>query len=327
MDIYVKKERETKMIMTVDIGGTKTMWSLWEDDMLVETGREETESIEDFGDFLETQMQGKEIDAISFALAGPVRDHKLELTNTGQIIDLQEIQKRFAHIPTMVFLNDLEALAWSVDHLKGNQINIFRHGKGGVSEVGESGTTPREGAKAIVSLGTGLGIAAVTREGCVMPSEGGHLDFAPRSPKQHKLLERLEEKYGGHVSYERLLSGQGLANIYEVLSGEPRITPAEVSQKAAAGDAAALECFDVFTEILGAACGNYALVYMSSGGVYLGGGMAPKILPFMNMDIFESAFTDKGRFNDYLEGLPVYMIMDEAAPSIGAAAAIKAHRG
>lgn len=316
------------MIMTVDIGGTKTMWSLWENDTLCASGRTATESIEDFGEYLEKLMEGSEIDAISFALAGPVRDHKLELTNTGQIIDLQEIRKRFVHIPTMVFLNDLEALAWSVGELKGEQINVFRHGKR--AEISpakrsvETEETLPQGAKAIVSLGTGLGIAAVTREGCVMPSEGGHLDFAPRSPNQHKLLAWLEEKYGGHASYERLLSGQGLANIYEVISGGPRITPAEVSEKAAAGDETALECFDVFTEILGAACGNYALAYMSSGGVYLAGGMVPKILPFLNEDIFVRAFLDKGRFRDYLDSLPVYLIMDDTAPSIGAAAAIKA---
>ncbi len=315
------------MIMTVDIGGTKTMWSIWENDVLCETGRAETETIVDFGDFLEEKMRNSKIDAISFALAGPVKDHKFELTNTGQVINLQQLQKRFTEVSEMVFLNDLEALAWSVDYLKGEQIDIFRHGKGGAAEAGSSDPARREGAKAIVSLGTGLGIAAVTREGCVMPSEGGHLDFAPRNPKQHKLLSQLEKKYGGHVSYERLLSGQGLANIYEVLSGQPRLTPAEVSKKAAEGDAAALECFDVFTEILGAACGNYALAYMSSGGVYLGGGMVPKILPFLNVDIFEKAFLDKGRFNDYLDSLPVYLIMDDTAPSIGAAAAIKAHRG
>lgn len=304
---------EATMIMTVDIGGTKTMWAFWEREGMergepLATDRRTTASIDDFVAFLKELTAGKDIKSLCFAMAGPVTDNKLELTNTGQVIDLVRIRESLPQIRHMGFLNDLEALGHSIGHLHGAQLKTFREG------------VAKEGAKAILSIGTGLGIAAVTREGIVLPSEGGHVDFAPRTLRQHEILQHLEAKYDGHVSYERLLSGHGLANIYSVISGGRDIDPAEISSRAAEREQEALETFDVFTEILGAACGNFALVYMASGGVYLGGGMMPKILSFLDRQIFERAFLDKGRFRPYLEKLPVFVIMDERAPSLGAAA-------
>lgn len=317
------------MILTVDIGGTKTMWSLWEDGRVLQRGRETTVEIRDFCAFIQEKTAGKDMEAISFAIAGPIRNNKLELTNTGQIIDLGEIKERFSHVPRIRFLNDLEALAYSLSALQANQISEYC----GCCET--CGQLPEKGgAKAVISLGTGLGIAAVTREGVVMPSEGGHVDFAPVNHEQRRLLDMMEKKYGGHVSYERLLSGMGLSNIYAFMEAErgevkdqgtdeiEETEPAEISKRAAAGEATALEAFRLFTEILGAACGNFAMTFMASGGVYLGGGMTPKILPFIDKNVFVQAFTDKGRFCQYLGSLGVYAIMDEAAPSLGAACAV-----
>lgn len=322
------------MIMTVDIGGTKTMWAFWKDGAMCEKGKQPTASIKDFGDFIGDLIRDKDVEALSFALAGPVKDNKLELTNTGQIIDLQEIKERFSHVPHVVFLNDLEALGHSLLHLKGDQLGVFRAGKREEpSAAGTAGAADRveplqePGARAILSIGTGLGIGAVTREGIVVPSEGGHIDFAPRSEEQHRLLYFLEKKYNGHVSYERILSGHGLANLYEFITGDSEASPADVTKRAADGESAALETFRLFTEILGAACGNFAVIFMSSGGVYLGGGMTPKILPYIDADVFEKSFTDKGRFSEYIDGRFVYAILDEDAPSLGAACAVSRMAG
>lgn len=323
------------MIMTLDVGGTKTMWAFWGKNGLVESGRRPTETIGDFAmlikELIDAQDDQKirnsqgsrdghdarhnqtdlQIDALCIALAGSVTDDQFELTNTGQIIDLKQIRKSFPDIAHIAFINDLEALAHSLPHLTGKkQLMQFRKGN---PQKGAAG------AKAILSVGTGLGVSAVSREGIVLPSEGGHIDFAPCNDRQQRLFACLEKKYS-HVSYERLLSGQGLSNIYEAVSQTAGTIPAEITKAALSGEPAARQAFDLFTEILGAACGNFALTFLASGGIYLGGGMMPKILPLLDKSIFEEAFTAKGRFHSYLQQLPVYVVLDEAAPSIGAAA-------
>lgn len=324
------------MIMTVDIGGTKTLWTIWQKDEPIARDTCPTANINDFSDFLKTQMDdfisahpGAEITRLVFALAGPVTENIFSLTNTGQTMDLVQIREDFAHIPEIIFLNDLEALAHSIDHLNGpDQLAVFRstaHAKTQTS--GSSELSKPAGAKAVLSIGTGLGISAVSREGIVIPSEGGHIDFAPIGEKQQMIYEKLAVQYG-HVSYERLLSGQGLSNIFSCILEEdadsmacrPRqnMHPAQITALARSGNKTALEAFHIFTEILGAACGNYALVYNASGGIYLGGGMMPKILPLIDKKAFENAFTNKGRFKDFLNDIPVYVILDETAPSIGA---------
>ena len=168
-----------------------------------------------------------------------------------------------------------------------------------------------------------------------MPSEGGHIDFAPIGAKQRLIYDKLESHYG-HVSYERLLSGQGLSNIFSIIleeleSGDsdtmacrPRqkMHPAQITAMAKSGNKESLETFRIFSEILGAACGNYALTYMATGGIYIGGGMIPKTLPLIDKEAFENAYLNKGRFKDFLDNIPVYVILDETAPSIGAMRAI-----
>lgn len=345
------------MIMTLDIGGTKTMWAFWEESELVESGRQPTESISDFAGLIKELIDGLDdqkkrsgrddadnqsgrasqadqhsqsgrasrdclrIEALCIALAGSVTGDRFELTNTGQVIDLKQIKNSFPDIAHIAFINDLEALAHSLPHLTGEK-QLIQFRKNSMATDGITGSiaeSDAKGAKAILSIGTGLGISAISREGIVLPSEGGHTDFAPRNNRQHQLLAFLTKKYG-HVSYERLLSGQGLSNIYEVVSQTADAIPAEITKAALSGEPAARQTFDLFTEILGAACGNFALAFLASGGVYLGGGMMPKILPLIDKSIFEEAFTAKGRFRSYLQQLPVSIILDEAAPSIGAAA-------
>lgn len=321
------------MKMTLDIGGTKALWTIWQDAEVLDRGTAATNTITDFTEFIKTLTDdfttanhGCKITHLSFALAGPVTDEKLQLTNTGQIIDLAEIRVAFPDTDIIV-LNDLEALAHSIDHLTmPDQLALFR----------SAASSHAKGAKAVLSIGTGLGVAAVSREGIVIPSEGGHIDFAPVGAKQRLIYDKLESHYG-HVSYERLLSGQGLSNIFSIIleeleSGDsdtmacrPRqkMHPAQITAMAKSGNREALETFRIFSEILGAACGNYALTYMATGGIFIGGGMLPKILPLIDKEAFENAYLNKGRFKDFLDNIPVYVILDETAPSIGAMNCLK----
>lgn len=320
------------MKMTLDIGGTKTLWTIWEDSQVIDRGTVSTNTITDFTMFIKTLADESSFTHIAFAIAGPVTDEKLQLTNTGQIIDLAEIRAAFPDT-IIVVLNDLEALAHSIGHLTmPDQLTLFRsaassHAKGTACDVKSTSSK----AKAVLSIGTGLGVSAVSREGSIMPSEGGHIDFAPIGAKQRLIYDKLESRYG-HVSYERLLSGQGLSNIFSIIleeleSGDsdtmacrPRqkMHPSQITAMAKSGNREALETFRIFSEILGAACGNYALTYMATGSIYIGGGMIPKILPLIDKEAFENAYLSKGRFKDFLNNIPVYVILDETAPSIGA---------
>ena len=342
------------MILTCDIGGTKTLWTIWQNDNVLDRGTVPTNTIADFTDFIKSQTDSFTADRedstssagdltfthLAFAVAGPVTNDKLELTNTGQSIDLTEIRAAFPDAEVIV-LNDLEALAHSIDYLaEPEQLALFRSAvssgaKGTLTDSSNScefaGASAPVGAKAVLSVGTGLGVAAVSREGIVIPSEGGHIDFAPVGAKQRQIYDSLAKQYG-HVSYERLLSGQGLSNIFaciledadDTATCRPRqkMHPAQITAMAKSGNREALEAFHIFSEILGAACSNYALTYMATGGIYIGGGMMPKILPLINKAAFENAFLNKGRFEDFMNNIPVYVILDETAPSIGAMKAI-----
>lgn len=346
------------MILTCDIGGTKTLWTIWQDDKVLDRGIVPTNTITDFTDFIKTQTNSYTADLedstssaanrtfthLALAVAGPVTNDKLELTNTGQSIDLTEIRAAFPDAEVIV-LNDLEALAHSIDYLaEPEQLTLFRSvassdAKGTLTDSSNScefaGASAPVGAKAVLSIGTGLGVAAVSREGIVIPSEGGHIDFAPVGEKQRQIYDSLAKQYG-HVSYERLLSGQGLSNIFgcilekleeqgpDTAACRPRqkMHPTQITAMAKSGNREALEAFHIFSEILGAACSNYALVYMATGGIYIGGGMMPKILPLIDKEAFENGFLNKGRFKDLMNNIPIYVILDETAPSIGAQKAI-----
>lgn len=309
------------MIMTVDIGGTKTMCSLWDGSKLEKRQKLVTSSIRDFAAAVREFAGKASVESLCFSLAGPIRENRFELTNTGQVLYLQEMRERFSDVPKVAFLNDLEALAYSLPALPPEALSLFRGA--------EKPEAP--GAKAIVSLGTGLGISAVAREGNAIASEGGHIDFAPRDEQQQRLLSYLEGRYS-HVSYERLLAGQGISNLYQFLAADKTgaackacpedvpIEPARVTEQAFAGEETALETFRLLSRILGAVCGNFALTFMAEGGVYLSGGIIPKILPLLDKELFEEAFLDKGRFREWLEQVPVHVILEETAPSIGAAA-------
>jgi glucokinase len=230
------------------------------------------------------------------------------VTNLGWAIESAELSKRFG-IARVALINDFFAVALGVPLLQAEDL-VSLH----------PGDRKRGDPIAILGAGTGLGQAIVTFAGSdwgVIPSEGGHADFAPQDEEQARLFLFLQERHG-HVSWERLLSGMGLVNIFTFLGGRTE-SAAEVAQLAADGDPRAVRTFQIFVDIYGAEAGNMALRVLSRGGVFLAGGVAAKNLSFFTDGRFVTAFLRKGRFRDMLRAMPIDLIVNEKVGLIGAA--------
>jgi len=318
------------MILAGDIGGTKTVIGLFE-----ETGnrlqaiREETFPSQNYSTLEEifNQFMGPgsrpPLHAACFGVAGPVIEGKSKATNLPWELDERRLAEAL-RAPRVKLLNDLEAAAYGMLHIEPTDLCVLQPG------------SPRKGNIAVIAAGTGLGEAILYWDGAryhPMATEGGHADFAPRNDLEIGLLRYLQKEFG-HVSYERLLSGPGLFNIYRFLrdSGiaqEPewlrtRIAEddagAVVSEIGLAGDdPLCTKALNLFVSIYGAEAGNLALKALAIGGVYVGGGIAPKILPKLRDGTFTSTFADKGRFAELLRSIEVKVTLNLRAPLIGAA--------
>ncbi len=223
-------------------------------------------------------------------------------------------------------INDLAATAYGVIHLKPSEVAVLHRAE----------NPPEHGNIAVIAAGTGLGESALIWDMDryhPVASEGGHTDFAPRGEEQIELLRFLEAEFG-HASYERVLSGPGLANIYKFLRARSHVAePAWLSEQIAAGDHAAaiseaalagrdpvcVHALSMFCDIYGAEAANLALKVLALGGVYLGGGIAPKILPTLTNGAFVKAFLSKGRLNEILRRIEVRVALNPAAGLLGAA--------
>ena len=255
----------------------------------------------------------------AFGIAGPVREGRVETPNLPWVIEADDLARRLA-LPRVTLLNDLEANAYGVFTLEPEDL----------AELNAGRPSPT-GNAAIIAAGTGLGEAGLYASGSVLhpfAGEGGHADFAPRNDLEAELLARLRARLG-HVSYERVLSGPGLVNLYEFLrdTGRGREDVSLEGDPAAAIAGAALagrsplaeSALELFVSIYGAEAGNLALKMKATRGVYIGGGIAPKILPFLRRPRFMEAFTDKGRFRAFMEAIPVRVILNDATALRGAA--------
>ena len=259
-------------------------------------------------------------------IAGPVMDNSVKATNLPWFIEGTSLARQFA-LDSFVLINDLEANAWGVPALAPADLVTLNAGEPGAS-----------GNAAVVAAGTGLGEAGLYWDGKrhrPFACEGGHADFAPRNDVEIELLRYLTAKFG-RVSYERVVSGMGLCNIHEFLCQAPgrRETP-EILAAIAAPDAdvaaivsqAALdqaspvcvEALDLMVSIYGAEAGNAALKFMAYGGLYIGGGIAPKILSKMRDGTFLKAFLAKGRMGRIVAAMPVHVIMNPNTALLGAA--------
>lgn len=264
------------------------------------------------------------ITAACFGIAGPVIDNHSQTTNLPWVVDGPALAKRFG-IPRVQLLNDLEAAAYGILLLRPDEVEVLNQGA----------PPKKRQALAIIAAGTGLGEAILFWDGKTyrpMPSEGGHADFAPTNDQEIELLRYLRGQYL-HVSYERVLSGPGLHAIYEFLRDTKKNEPTWLAEKIKAGHAAveiaeaglagqadiAKQALDLFASIYGAEAGNLALKALSLDGVYLAGGMAPKLIKKLKDGTFMKAFTSKGRYKRVLANMPVKAVMNEQTALLGAA--------
>ncbi len=300
------------MLLAGDIGGTKTALAVFSPDdgphaPVVEEifASARYPSLEALAsEFLEEN--GLPVDRASFGVSGPVTGGKAAATNLPWEMDEARLGKALG-LRSVRLLNDLEAIARAAPFLGSEDLHTLN-----------AGTPDPEGALAVIAPGTGLGEAFLTREGSgyrAHPSEGGHADFAPTGELELGLLQHLLDRFG-HVSYERVCSGQGLPNVYGYLkeighAEEPswlteKLAAAEdptpIIVEAASDPEAPCElcvaALDVFVSVLGAQAGNLALTVVATGGVFLGGGIPPRILPFLDRGRFAEAFGRKGRFSE-----------------------------
>jgi glucokinase len=272
--------------------------------------------------FLDREPRG--VDAACFGIAGPVRNGRAEVSNLPWIVESSRLANELK-VGTTFLINDLEASAWGIGLLERKDLLTLNEG-----------TSTANGNQAVIAAGTGLGQAGMYWDGRqhhVFACEGGHTDFGPRSEIEVELLKYLMSKYG-RVSYERVLSGPGLLNIYQFLRdtgraeepdwlakamtvGDPAAT---ISKAALEGKSAICEkALDIFVGIYGAEAGNLALKVLATGGIYVSGGIAPKILPKLKDGNFREAFLDKGRMRPLLESTPVRVIVNENTGLLGAA--------
>jgi len=346
------------MILAGDIGGTKTHLALfdWKDDRTDPVRTEsfpskEYASLEEIlEEFLaprtpsaahhETEASPADPDeqpapsappeptriaAACFGVAGPVIENRSRTTNLPWVLDGEVLAKRF-DIPLVRLLNDLEATAYGILLLRPDELHVLN--------AGVPPTHPQ--AIALIAAGTGLGESILFWDGIryrPMPSEGGHADFAPNNDNEIELLRHVRSHYL-HVSYERVVSGPGIHAIYEYLRDAKKNEPTWLAEKVAAGDPAAeiaaaglkgqaeiaKQTLDMFASILGAEAGNLALKAMTLNGVYVGGGIAPKLLPKLTDGTFMRGFTNKGRYKRLMSTIPVYIVLNDRTGLIGAAA-------
>lgn len=247
-----------------------------------------------------------------FAVACPTHGPEIKLTNSTWRFRKDDIATRFGFARFAV-INDFEALAASVPSLTGDRLEVLR-----------PGTADPQAICLVIGPGTGLGVGGYVPAGAtwaLISGEGGHIGFAPTTDREVRLWQQMREKYG-RVSAERVLNGAGLGNIHRFLSGEAgqpveEIDGPEVSRRALSGDAIATEAVLMFFEILGSVAGDLALAFGSRGGVYIGGGITPKLLDFARRSRLVERFLDKGRIADLLAPVPISVIMDERAALYG----------
>lgn len=302
-------------IIAGDVGGTKTLLQLVEitgsDAAVIAERRFESGKYAMFDHLLREflALGDGDVNAACFAVAGPVLEDRAEVTNLEWLIECDELSAKFG-IPRIALINDFHAVALGVPLLDAPDLLSLQRGD-----------RQRGAPIAILGAGTGLGQAIVTfeRDGewVVIPSEGGHADFAPQDEEQARLFLALHERFG-HVSWERLLSGAGLVNIFAFLGGAT-VAANEVASLAAAGDERARRAFAIFVDVYGAEAGNMALRVLARGGVFLAGGVAAKNRDAFTDGRFVEAFLRKGRFSDLLETIPVDLITNEKVGLMGAA--------
>ncbi len=321
---------KTEYILAGDIGGTKTNLGIFS------MGKRRP-VMKAFNSYPSREYSGLEeiimaflsdnrfrVKKACFGLAGPVEKGVCKTTNFPWVVNASKIKKIFV-MEDVKLINDLSAMAAAVPYLTGSEIHVINKAQ-----------PEKNGNISLIAPGTGLGqgLLIYSEKGYIpVPSEGGHVDFAPNNCLETEFLRFLWGRYE-HVSLERIISGMGILNIYDYLKSTGKYKePGWLSLKIKGGDPAkvindsarekgqklCLKTIDLFLSILGSASGNLALTALTRGGVYIGGGIPPKLLWRIKEDTFMKRFTGKGRFKGLMEKIPVKMILNSNAAILGAA--------
>jgi glucokinase len=293
-----------------DVGGTHTRLAFFNGKECLDEKRYYNSKYSSLSEILTDFLSGSHPPSKAcLGVAGPVLDGKCSITNLTWTLDSKTFSKEF-NIPHFFLLNDLEAAAYGIALLPPHAFMVLNEGK-----------EFQTGHKAVISAGTGLGEAAIffsEERSFSLATEGGHSDFAPRYPEDLNFWLFLHQKYG-HVSYERVLSGKGICDLYFFLSKEEIEDPREISERALNQKCPlSIRALNWFVSFYGSEAGNLALKYLSLGGVFIGGGIAPNIISFFQTDLFMKSFLDKGRFRSLLEKIPVKIILEERVVLLGA---------
>lgn len=314
-------------VVAGDIGGTKTHLALIDEKhprQILKQKRYPSKDFENLEGILLDFLQGEgAIKVACFGIAGPIENGKCHATNLPWIIDSKTISKKL-HIPHVHLINDLEANAWGVGWLTKEELVILNEGVTGLV-----------GNQALIAAGTGLGEAGFYWDGKKyhpFACEGGHCDFGPMDHEQMELWHFLKAQYD-HVSYERVLSGPGLLALYQFFIQTGKEKESEKTKAAMTADnpskvitemalkkecKACMRALEMFVFIYGGEAGNLALKFLSFGGLFIGGGIAPKIVDVMKSGLFMKGFLSKGRFSKVLSQVPIKLILNENTALLGA---------
>ena len=325
------------MILAGDVGGTKVHLALYEfSSGKLRQLRQHKFPAHEFASLDEVVLRFlsegstnvEAIEAACFGCPGPVRDGRIKLTNLPWSLDVRDLRESLK-IEHIFLINDLEANGYGINEL--SEDAIFTLHAGDPASVGHRG---------LVSAGTGLGVAlliydALKQTHLPIPSEGGHVDFAPRNEREIALLKYLQRTLGGRASFERVVAGIGIKNVYGFLRDDQKMEePAWLKERMEHEDPNSVighcaedgsselcaETMSMFAAAYGAMAGNVALTVLATGGIYLGGGIAPKTLKTLQHGEFLQAFLDKGRMDTILKTVPVRVIMDDTCALLGTAA-------
>nr|UUL70780.1 Glucokinase [Vitiosangium cumulatum] len=316
------------LVLAGDVGGTKTALALAQGGTIIERRVYPSAAFTSLealvGDFL--GQRGKEVSRVCFGIAGPVIEDSCRTTNLRWIVDARSLERTLG-VPRVTLINDFHAMAIGISVLPASDFAVLN----------DAPSDPK-GPWVLIGAGTGLGEAVVVHAGNdynVVASEGGHTDFAPRNELEIDLLRFLLKRHA-RVSYERIVSGRGLVALYDFVRGRsPEAESPSVSAEIAdaSGDVAPIisrhglagddplcaQALSLFVSIYGAEAGNLALKVVARGGVFVAGGIAPKILPKLLDGTFRSSFVAKGRLSPLLEATPVKVVLNSDAGLLGAA--------
>jgi glucokinase len=302
-------------LVAVDIGGTSARFALAESKdhnpcSLQTVHRYKSQLFTGFDQLLSTflndaDLDGTMVDLLCLALPGVINGHQARLTNLSWVLDADDIRQQFG-VAKVVLMNDFQAACEGLDSLEADDLVSINAGQ-------RLPGRPR----VITGVGTGLGMAWQLSSSSPQVTEGGHIDFAAVDTQQDRLLQYLRGIYPEHVSYERILSGAGLVNLYHFIRTEaglqqdPEISPAAVSDRAGQGEAEAIETMRLFVRILAGFVGNLAMLFQPFSGLYIAGGITPKIHKWLKSDEFMEYYSAKGRMSSLVLRIPVILVLNE----------------